>query len=507
MPHCKTVQAHDDWKMQFAKAVEQSVSGFSISGAPPDKAAECLRRLLRKNVLIYTDIRVRPDRFFFAHTHLSKLYSTLLGPGLGIRFTVQYNLFGGTIVELGTSHHLEFLKESQAKGHLGCFALTESFAGVNSGLVVETVCEWDPDASEFILHTPTEDSRKVWISQGAVAEYAVVVANLVVNKANKGPHAFFVQLRKDGILNEAVTTGGMGEKTISNDLDNAWFSFNKMKLGKNALLNKYVDIVDDKYTYTSTGSGTSPFEALAQRLYTGRLVIAQSSLAFARNLFNSAREHTGRKHRWVPGLEKPPDKTQWADAPTLDSLPQLDHLFRLADNKLGRMERFTDKVQEQITTELANSALMTDEVGDAAAIAKIYCIDTAIDLCQRLKQEVGSYALMAKTGFEYLDYLYCCKFAEGESRILMQKLARDRVKHYVMTQKVRKGPSKTAATSGPADTTTNDEEVGICIMLSNRLANSESPLDTWNEHWQDVYRLADLVSARRIDEWLNMARL
>lgn len=37
-----------------------------------------------------------------------------------------------------------------------------------------------------------------------------------------------------------------------------------------------------------------------------------------------------------------------------------------------------------------------------------------------LMQEVGSFALMAGTGFERTDYLQCCKFAEGDSRILMQ---------------------------------------------------------------------------------------
>ncbi len=48
------------------------------------------------------------------------------------------------------------------------------------------------------------------------------------------------------------------------------------------------------------------------------------------------------------------------------------------------------------------------------------CIETSIELCHRLKQEVGSFALMAGTGFERTDYLQCCKFAEGDSRILMQ---------------------------------------------------------------------------------------
>ena len=35
---------------------------------------------------------------------------------------------------------------------------------------------------------------------------------------------------------------------------------------------------------------------------------------------------------------------------------------------------------------------------------------------------------MGDTGFEHSDFLICCKFAEGDSRILELKLARDRVK-------------------------------------------------------------------------------
>jgi hypothetical protein len=40
---------------------------------------------------------------------------------------------------------------------------------------------------------------------------------------------------------------------------------------------------------------------------------------------------------------------------------------------------------------------------------QVKCIETAIELCFRLKQEVGSFALMSGTGFEKMDYLQCCK--------------------------------------------------------------------------------------------------
>ena len=38
--------------------------------------------------------------------------------------------------------------------------------------------------------------------------------------------------------------------------------------------------------------------------------------------------------------------------------------------------------------------------------------------------QVGSYALMGSSGFKHLDFLNCCKFAEGDSRVLMQKMVR-----------------------------------------------------------------------------------
>ena len=34
---------------------------------------------------------------------------------------------------------------------------------------------------------------------------------------------------------------------------------------------------------------------------------------------------------------------------------------------------------------------------------------------------------MAGTGFDQMDFITCCKFAEGDSRILMLKLVRDRL--------------------------------------------------------------------------------
>ena len=61
-------------------------------------------------------------------------------------------------------------------------------------------------------------------------------------------------------------------------------------------------------------------------------------------------------------------------------------------------------------------------------VEKVKAVEDSIDFCHRLQNDVGSYALMAGTGFEQKDFLTCCKFAEGDSRILMQKMSRDKIK-------------------------------------------------------------------------------
>ena len=60
--------------------------------------------------------------------------ATLGVGGFGIRFTVQFNLFAGSLVGLAGAAQLRMLPEIQARGQLGCFLLTEMQAGMLLGL-------------------------------------------------------------------------------------------------------------------------------------------------------------------------------------------------------------------------------------------------------------------------------------------------------------------------------------------------------------------------------------
>jgi len=167
----------------------------------------------------------------------------------------------------------------------------------------------------------------------------------------------------------------------------------------------------------------------------------------------------------------------------------LNALYDEADARLGRLETLITKIETTLAAVLRRGDLPDTDLIDTVATAKVRCIETSIELCFRLKNEVGSYALMAGTGFERLDYLNCCKFAEGDSRILMQKMARDRMQAF---KKKQEG---------------TEEEVEACMELGGALMSSDNPMQAWNESWETVYRLANHIMDRHMETWVPEAKL
>ena len=306
----------------------------SLPGATdPARSAALLSRLVRSAHLRFTDMRDAPEKFFLAHRLLASSGTS----GFGIRFTVQYNLFAGSILGLGGPEQVSMLDDIQREGQLGCFLLTEKQAGVLSGLIVETTAEWDPTSQTFELHTPSERAAKNWISQGYTAELGVVVADLRISGVSHGPHPFFLRLREPGCgsLLPGIQVEDMGPKTTANDLDNARVSFNRVRLPKSALLNRFADVRDD--IYVQKGSERMRIEVIGQRLLTGRQAIAEAALVMARTLHIKTAAYA--RSKMCNGL---------AGEVALADMPQLKAVFEESDTKLGRMERFVAGVQARL---------------------------------------------------------------------------------------------------------------------------------------------------------------
>ena len=78
---------------------------------------------------------------------------------LGTRLNVQVNLYLRSIANYHTD-------PTELMGDIGCFALTESVAGVLSGLIVNV--KFEETENGYILNSG--DVSKKWISQGMMAK-------------------------------------------------------------------------------------------------------------------------------------------------------------------------------------------------------------------------------------------------------------------------------------------------------------------------------------------------
>ena len=405
------------------------------------------------------------------------------GPGFWIRFTVQFNLFAGTVVALGGEEQLAELDAIQRRGQLGCFCLTERLAGVNSGLVVNTTATWDPASQEFVIDSPNEGAYKNWISQGLTAEKAVCIADLRVGAQRLGPHGFLIDMvnPSTGEPHPGIITGDMGRKTTGLDLDNAWVRFDNLRVPKASLLNRFGSIVDDVYVPVAEGIRT--MDMIGQRLFTGRVAVAQAALTFARKLFDSTRAYSDNKMCAMRG-----------DAPALSDVPQLRALYEEAEAALDAMDTFVGVCEVHLRACLVSGEIPSPALTRAIAVSKIRAVETSIELCFRLKQEVGSYALMDGTGFGHTDFLQCCKFAEGDSRILSQKLSRDAFGEYTKT--------KGRPTSG-----WSPEELEICGRIAGVMREETGKgvdkMRAWDSAWRDVYALAAAICDRVFKEWTS----
>jgi|TARA_B110000503_G_C7021606_1_gene360029 acyl-CoA oxidase len=223
-------------------------------------------------------------------------------------------------------------------------------------------------------------------------------------------------------------------------------------------------------------------EMIGQRLFTGRVAVAQAALVFSKKLFANTKKYSDSKECAMRG-----------DTPFLTDVPQLKALYDEASTRFSELETFVNAREASLCLSLTRGELPEYNLTRAIAVAKIKSVETCVELCHRLKQEVGSYALMANTGFEHTDFLQCCKFAEGDSRILGQKIARDAFAEFGKKRK------NDLAALGWSSLET-EACARVAASVAQAVANGASKMRAWDGAWRDVYLLADSVCDRVMSE-------
>ena len=297
---------------------------------------------------------LEPDILFDLCNYIARNRPELVD--LGTRINVQVNLYLRSIA----NYHTNPNNILDMRNNIGCFALTESKAGVLSGLVVDVKFEETEDG--YILNSG--DVCKRWISQGMLANKSLVVAS---NKMNhRDCRIFSVDMEEDGVIRYR-----MNNIPVSKILDLAEIRYDNVKLHKSAVLDKTIPL--------------SRKELLTGIFY-GRLCLAEV-------VMNSISEFVSTVQEKVKDIEK---------------FKKLGH-FEYISNLNYELIAYCQRMREH-----RKSLLDTKDVMRINCY-KVYCVELSIQIYNKIHMMFGTHAF----GFG-LDYqtLILNKVAEGDTSVL-----------------------------------------------------------------------------------------
>ncbi|MGH3444111.1 MAG: acyl-CoA dehydrogenase family protein, partial [Nocardioidaceae bacterium] len=193
---------------------------------------------------------------------------------------VQFGLFGGAILQLGTKpHHDAYLADVIGAELLGCFAMTETGHGSNVQALA-TTATYDPESLEFVIDTPDDAARKDYIGGAAEhASMAVVFAQLYVAGEGRGVHAFVVPIRDEhDEPAPGVRIEDCGEKIGMNGVDNGRLWFAGVRVPRQALLNRYAIVTEDGRYFSEIENPNRRFFTMLGTLIQGRVCVGGAAI-------------------------------------------------------------------------------------------------------------------------------------------------------------------------------------------------------------------------------------
>lgn len=219
-----------------------------------------------------------------------------------VKVGVQFGLFGGAILHLGSRRHHEAHLEDVATMRLpGCFAMSELGHG-SDVQNLQTTATYDHDARELVVDTPTEEDCKEWIGNAAEhGRMAAVFCQLVVGDESRGIHCVLVPLRDDdGEVLPGVRIEDSGHKMGLTGVDNGRIWFDEVRVPVDNLLDRHARITED-------GTYESPIENPDRRFFTmlgtlvqGRVSVGGAGLAAARSAMTIAIRYGERRRQFGP---------------------------------------------------------------------------------------------------------------------------------------------------------------------------------------------------------------
>ncbi|MFV0406448.1 MAG: acyl-CoA dehydrogenase [Propioniciclava sp.] len=223
---------------------------------------------------------------------------------LTIKSGVQHGLYGGALVNLGTRwHHDTFLPDAVSLATPGVFAMTELGHGSDVANI-ETTITYVPETDELEITSPTPTATKAYLGNaGRDGRAAVVFGQLIVDGEQHGVHVVQVPIRTDdGTDLPGITTGDQGHKGGLLGVDNGTIRFDKVRVPRIHLLDRYGGIDADGSYHSAIASQNARFFTMLGTLVRGRICVGGGAASATRKALTIATSYALRRRQFrMPG--------------------------------------------------------------------------------------------------------------------------------------------------------------------------------------------------------------
>jgi acyl-CoA oxidase len=219
-----------------------------------------------------------------------------------VKVGVQFGLFGGAVLHLGTErHHEAHLRQIASLELPGCFAMTEDGHG-SDVQHLRTTATYDPETGEFVVDTPDDDAHKMWIGNAARdGRMAAVFAQLIVGGEERGVHALLVPIRDaHGNVLDGVRIEDCGPKLGLDGVDNGKLWFDAVRVPRDALLDRYAKVSENGTYFSEIESPTKRFFTMLGTLIQGRVSVCGAAINASKVALAIAVRHATSRRQFGP---------------------------------------------------------------------------------------------------------------------------------------------------------------------------------------------------------------
>src|SRR5215217_6551862 len=217
-----------------------------------------------------------------------------------VKVGVQFGLFGGAVLHLGTEkHHRAYLRDIASLELPGCFAMTEESHGSDVQHIRTTATFED---GGFTIRTPEDGAQKAYIGNGARdGRMAATFAQLIVGGEDRGVHALLVPIRgADGTVCEGVRIEDCGPKLGLDGVDNGRIWFEGVRIPRENLLDRYATVDADGTYHSEIESSTKRFFSMLGTLIQGRVSVCGAAINASKVALAIAVRHATARRQFGP---------------------------------------------------------------------------------------------------------------------------------------------------------------------------------------------------------------